>query len=513
MCCPSRTASARLTRLFVNGLRGLALSTALTLTFAVAIAPTAKLYAQSSSAALTGTVFDPHGVALANATVTVRNEATKTVQKQTSDAQGKYGFANLTAGKYTLLVEAGGFAASRLTSIQVAAGQAVDLPITLAVGVVSDQMTVQADEVNSVAATLAPMDAPLTETSPHTEISAATIQNFISPVADYGEAVQMVPSTFTLSSNGVGLGQSKSYFRGFPDGDYDIDFDGIPFYDTNSPTHHSWAFFPSQFLGGVDFDRSPGTAATIGPTPFGGTIHLLPKQFPANQNIRGGFSAGSFNTYLYDGEFDSGSFGPGRKLNVVLDVHHLQSDGYQTFNHQTRNGGDIQVQYKLSDKTTINGFSAVIWLDANTPNINATRCQMYGANPAATSSNPSLYCTTTNTATGTPLPYTGAGLNFLLVDNSDSENYFDNKYNYYHVPTDFEYVGVHHEFTKNWVLDIKPYTYNYDNSEKYSNAVPITDDTTQLNTTYSALGLTVSTLCDQQAYKKSVLANLARHRS
>ena len=93
--------------------------------------------------------------------------------------------------------------------------------------------------------------------------------------------MQIVPGAFTTSSDGVGLGQSKTYFRGFQDGDYNIDFDGIPFYDTNTPTHHSWAFFPSQWIGGVDFDRSPGTASTIGPTPFGGSIHLLSKPLTA----------------------------------------------------------------------------------------------------------------------------------------------------------------------------------------------------------------------------------------
>ena len=117
----------------------------------------------------------------------------------------------------------------------------------------------------------------------------------------------MAPGTFTTNSNGVGLGQSSTYFRGFPDGDYDIDFDGIPFYDTNSPTHHSWAFFPSQFLGGIDFDRSPGTASTIGPTPFGGSIHLLSKDLSPVQNARGQFAYGSFNTFLYDGAYDSGA--------------------------------------------------------------------------------------------------------------------------------------------------------------------------------------------------------------
>ena len=183
----------------------------------------------------------------------------------------------------------------------------------------------------------------------------------MSPVADYGEAVQMAPGTFTTNSNGVGLGQSKTYFRGFPDGDYDIDFDGIPFYDTNTPTHHSWAFFPSQWLGGIDFDRSPGTASTIGPTPFGGSIHLLSKRFDRIQDIRGGFSYGSWNTLplrrrvrlrLASAQATSST--------SMLDVHHMHSDGYQTYNYQTRNAGDIQVQYKLSDNTTLTGFSGVI---------------------------------------------------------------------------------------------------------------------------------------------------------
>jgi iron complex outermembrane receptor protein len=480
-------------------LRCLVLCATFALQVAAIIAPTPLLYAQSTTT-LSGTVYDPHGVALSNAAVMLRNEATKAVQKQTSDAQGKYAFANLAAGKYTLQVEDNGFAVSRLTSIEVAAGQTVDLPITMAMANVFDQVTVTADEVNSVAAAVAPMDALLSETTPRTEITASTIQNLMSPVADYGEAVQMVPNTVTLNSNGVGLGQSKTYFRGFPDGDYDIDFDGIPFYDTNTPTHHSWAFFPSQFLGGIDFDRSPGTASTIGPTPFGGSIHLLSKQFPSSSDLRGEFSVGSFHTYLYDGEFDSGPIGPGKKLNVMVDVHHMQSDGFQTFNLQTRNGGDIQVQYKPSDKTTITGFSAVIWLDANTPNLSATRCQMYGQ---PTDGSYSCYV---SGSSGPLQPYTGAGLNFLLVNNADPENYFDHQYNYYHVPTDFEYVGVHHEFTKNWVLDIKPYTYNYDNSEKYSNAVPITDDPTQIGVTYSVLDTKVATLCDQQATKKGVTA-------
>src|SRR5260370_34326324 len=146
-------------------------------------------------------------------------------------------------------------------TMQLTAGQDQDISVAMNVGGVSQQLTVEANALGSSAAALAPMDASLEATSARTYISPTFVQNFPSPVADYGEAVAMAPGPFTLNGNGVGLGQSKTYFRGFPDGNYDIDFDGIPFYDTNSPSHHSWAFFPAQVFGAIDLDRSPGTAS------------------------------------------------------------------------------------------------------------------------------------------------------------------------------------------------------------------------------------------------------------
>jgi iron complex outermembrane receptor protein len=447
-------------------------------------------YAQSTGTTLTGTVTDVKGGALQNATVNVKNDATSDVRTTRTDNQGHFVISGIAPGRYSVEISAPGFGVDN-RAVQLAAGQNQDVTVTLAVGDVAQQVVVEANAVGSVAATLAPMDALLDTRSARTEITQAFIQNFTSPVSDFGEAVEMAPGTFTTNSNGVGLGQSSTYFRGFPDGDYDIDFDGIPFYDTNSPTHHSWAFFPSQFLGGIDFDRSPGTASTIGPTPFGGSIHLLSKDLSPVQNARGQFAYGSFNTYLYDGSYDSGNLLLNHKLNFQVDVHHLQSDGYQTFNHQTRNAGALKAQYKLSDKIILTGFSGVIWLDANTPNFAATRCQMYGA-------------TTAYTCTGTLAPFAGSGINFLLTDNSDSVNYLDNQYNSYHVPTDFEYVGLHADLGHSITLDVKPYTYNYDNSEKYTNATPITEATT-VNGSNTYNGLKIAP-CDVPVTKKGVTA-------
>jgi iron complex outermembrane receptor protein len=447
-------------------------------------------HAQSTAVTITGTVTDSKGGVLQNAVISVRNETTANIRSVKVDAQGHFSLSGLTPGRYIVEVSAAGFDLNRRT-VQLTAGQDQDISVAMNIGGVSQQVTVQANSLGSIAAALAPMDASLDATSARTYISPTFVQNFTSPVADYGEAVAMAPGTFTLNGNGVGLGQSSTYFRGFPDGSYDIDFDGIPFYDTNSPTHHSWAFFPAQFFGGIDLDRSPGTASTVGPTPFGGSIHILSKDMSPVQNVRGQFSYGSFNTYLYDGQFDSADILPNKKLNFQIDVHHLQSDGYQTFNYQTRNAGDIKAQYKISDKTMITGFAGVIWLDANTPNFNATRCQMYGAANGYT-------------CPGTLAPFSGAGLNFLLTDNSDSVNYLNNQYNYYHVPTDFEYVGVHSELGHNIILDVKPYTYNYDNSEKYSNATPITEATT-VNGSKTYNGLAIAP-CNVPVTKKGVTA-------
>jgi iron complex outermembrane receptor protein len=398
-----------------------------------------SLHAQQTGT-ITGAVLDPNGVALPKAVVAVKNDATGAVTKLTADSTGHFSAPDLAPGKYTVEASASGFAPATKRGVQLTGSQPQDLSLTLSIAAASDQVTVEAANANSIAAQLAPMDGLLEARSARTEISTAFIQNFTSPISDYSELLQMSPGTFSINSNGVGLGDSKTYFRGFSDGNYDITFDGIPFNDTNSPTHHSWAFFPSQWIGGVDFDRSPGSASTVGPTPFGGSINLLSKEMPTDQSIRGGVSYGSFNTLLYDAHYDSGNFGGrARRSNLFIDVHHFTSDGYQTFNFQTRNAGALKYQFHLSDKTTLTGFAGVVWLDSNTPNAKGpTRAQV-----------------------------AQFGDNYLLQNNDPTlASYY--VYNYYHVPTDFEYVGVKTEFGHGWHLDVKPYTYSYYNAQYYA---------------------------------------------
>ena len=390
---------------------------------------------------LSGEITDPQGNALPNAVVAVRSETSNLSRTLNADTQGHFSVTGLPEGRYTVEASATGFAINRRTDVRLSGNTPVVLALSLPVGDVTQLVTVEASTSNSVAAQLAPMDALLDARSARTEITAPFITNFTSPVSDYSELLQMAPGTFSVNPNGVGLGDSKTYFRGFADGNYDITFDGIPFNDTNSPTHHSWAFFPSQWIGGVDFDRSPGSASTIGPTPFGGSINLLSREMPVDRSIRAGVSYGSFNTMLLDFNYDSGHFGgAGKKSDLLVDFNRLTSDGFQTFNYQTRNAGSLKYQYKFSDSRILTGFSGVLMLDTNTPNFKGPLRSQIATN----------------------------GYNYLLNSDPNSGSFF--RYNYYHLPTDFEYVGFKSDLGHGWSLDTKPYTYSYYNQQNYANS-------------------------------------------
>ncbi|HEV2202275.1 MAG TPA: TonB-dependent receptor [Bryobacteraceae bacterium] len=394
----------------------------------------ARLWAQQPAAAsISGVVLDQAGKAIPNAAVAVKNAATGAVRNEKTDAEGRFSAADLPPGTYTVDVTAAGFAASSRPGVQLAADRAEELSISMNVASLSESVTVEG--VISLAAQLAPSGNTLDATSAKTEITREFIQNFTSPVSDYSEVLNIAPGTFSVNTNGIGLGQGKIYFRGFGDGQYSMAFDGIPFQDTNDPTHHSWAFFPGQWLGGVDFDRSPGTAATIGPTNFGGSINLLSEPLQSSPDFRASFAYGSFNTRLVDLGVDSGEWGPGKKSSLFVDLHQLLSDGYETYNAQKRVAGSMKYQYKVSDKTYWTAFFGDIDLWTNTPDWGAPSRDQVAQ----------------------------FGDNFLM--NNDPTSPYYRGYNYYHVQTDFGYIGFHTDLGDGWKLDNKANTYRYWNKQ------------------------------------------------
>src|SRR5262249_53520966 len=379
------------------------------------------------------------GKPIAGASVNVRNESTGTPRTASADSEGRFSISSLSSGSYTIEASAPSFATSRRTGVKLAEGGTVNVPMSLNVGELAQSITVEGSV--SVAAETAPSQSTLEARSAKSEISPEYIQNFASPVADFSELLNNAPGTFSVNPNGVGLGDSKTFFRGFKDGQYTMQADGIPFNDTNDPTHHSWAFFPSQFIAGVDFDRSPGSAASIGPTNFGGTINLLSRSVAYTPDIRATAMYSSFNTRMLALDIDSGQFGgQNKKSSLTLNIHQLLSDGYQTYNYQKRVAGFIKYQYRLTERTTFTVFSGLVDLWTNTPNLKGpTRAQV-----------------------------AQFGDNYLLSGDPSQPNYYG--YNFYHVQTDFSYVGVHSDLGHGWVLDNKLYTYRYWNKQNYNNS-------------------------------------------
>jgi iron complex outermembrane receptor protein len=403
----------------------------------------APLRAQEGAANIAGTILDQVGKPIGAASVTVKNDSATFSRAVTTDTEGHFSVSGLAAGTYTIESSAPGFALSTRRGVSVSAARSENVSITLYVDAVSQSVTVQ--ESVSLAVDTAPQGNTLDATSARTEISHAVMENFMAPVADFAEVIQQAPGAFSLNPNGIGLGQGKSFFRSFADGQYTLTFDGIPFEDTNSPTHHSWASFPRQWISSTDFDRSPGQASDFGPTNFGGSINMKSPELTADPDIRGTFSYGSFNTKLYSLDIESGLFGRQKQDSVLFNINAMTSDGYQTHNYQQRDAGYGKFQHRFSDRTSLSLYGGVVDIWNNTPNTtNPTRAQVgqFGDNY--------LLSNTPLLPNGTPDPY-----------------YYG--YNTYHVQTDFEYFGFTSDLGNGWKFDTKAYTTRYWNKQFYQN--------------------------------------------
>jgi iron complex outermembrane receptor protein len=420
----------------------------------VLIPATRRLHGQENAGTIQGTVVDPSGQSIKGAAVAVINAA-QIQRTAVTNAEGKFFLGGLPAGIYSVQVSATGFNTQFQHDVRVTAGATAQVPVSMALASVSEEVTVEADADTSIAAKLSPVKSVLDAGSARTEITSGYISEFTPSVTDFADIMQAAPGTVSYSTNGVGLGQAKIYFRGFVDDDYTMTWDGIPFNDSNDPSHHSWAYVPAPAIGYVDFDRSPGTASDMGPSNYGGSIHMFSPRLPDSSSMAASESYGSFNTNQILGEYYSGLFGGSHpKANFWFEGHHMSSDGYQTENFQVRTAGTAKFTYKFSDKTYLSLIGTVVLVDSNTPDSDATRAQI------------AQY-----------------GDNFLLQSNqfnSDgSYNALYYRYYTYHVPTNFEIVTFTKDFGRGWRLESKPYTYSYSNHQhlqknQTSSTAPVT---------------------------------------
>jgi hypothetical protein len=102
---------------------------------------TASTVMAQFTAGVQGSLQDPSGAAIPNATVTLTNVDNRISQTTTSDASGIFRFASLGPGNYTVAASASGFSPAS-TQIVLNAAETRNVPLTLAICQVSTNVTV-----------------------------------------------------------------------------------------------------------------------------------------------------------------------------------------------------------------------------------------------------------------------------------------------------------------------------------------------------------------------------------
>ena len=98
--------------------------------------------AQTTGGTLRGAVTDSQGLAIASASVTITNQATKVAIPLSTTAAGLYNYPDLPVASYSITVEKDGFQKFVRNGIQIFANQVTEVNITLPLGSVSSTIEV-----------------------------------------------------------------------------------------------------------------------------------------------------------------------------------------------------------------------------------------------------------------------------------------------------------------------------------------------------------------------------------
>src|SRR6185312_6467898 len=103
--------------------------------FTVALLTCAAIQAQTpGTGAIAGTVMDPTGAVLAQAEVTVTNNATGAARTVTTAAHGEFRVPLLIPGAYSISARSTGFEQKQLVSVQVGVAETATVELRLAIG-------------------------------------------------------------------------------------------------------------------------------------------------------------------------------------------------------------------------------------------------------------------------------------------------------------------------------------------------------------------------------------------
>ena len=175
---------------------------ALFLLVVVCLASTLPAWAQStSSGTVAGEVNDPSGAVVTGATVTLTDSATNLARTATTNATGRYFFADVTPAIYSISVSKAGFSTTKTEHQEVQVGVALTVNLALQIG--GANMVV---EVSAVGTELQTMNATVGNT-----VTAIAIDNLPSIGRDVNTFIELQPGV-SAGGDVAGAVNDQSYF-------------------------------------------------------------------------------------------------------------------------------------------------------------------------------------------------------------------------------------------------------------------------------------------------------------
>lgn len=168
--------------------------------FGIALLALATAVAQESTGTISGSVTDPSGAVVPNATVSVTQVETGTTRTTTSNASGLFVVTNLPVGNYSLSTAAHGFKNFEAKGIRLDVNDRLNIPVHLEVGGTTETVT-----VNESAAQLQTQSADLSNLIGARQTQALPLNGRV-----FSQLVMLVPGVVSESGNiGNGTGISS----------------------------------------------------------------------------------------------------------------------------------------------------------------------------------------------------------------------------------------------------------------------------------------------------------------
>jgi Carboxypeptidase regulatory-like domain len=177
-------------------------------------------HAQSIYGGIYGTVTDPQGAVVPNATITITDELKGTSSSAQSNASGEWKIDNLIPDTYTVKVDASGFAEATATGILVHADDLQKADLALAPSGSKTTVTVSAEDVPLLktdgADVSSVIDQHQIEDLPNLNRNLTQLEALVPGMQSVGspQGVENPQSAETFDSNGSGYGEQGFYIDG-----------------------------------------------------------------------------------------------------------------------------------------------------------------------------------------------------------------------------------------------------------------------------------------------------------